>query len=284
MEMSKAMLIDLTKCIGCRACQAACKQWNDLPAEATDNRGSYENPPRRSAKTWTTISFNEVEEGDKFSWVFAKRQCMHCQHPACTFACIVGALHKTPAGPVVYDDYKCMGCRYCMLACPFGVPTFEWDKAVPYIRKCTFCNDRLKAGIKAACAKACPTGALQFGRREELLQIAHTRIMASPDKYVNHVYGEKEVGGTSQLYISPVAFEKLGFPTLASEPVSRYSDVAMLAVPPGIVGVGAVMGGIYWLTKRRDRLQAEKSEQTESLFQAEQYSGTGKGKEGYDDS
>lgn len=281
--MSKAMLIDLTKCIGCRACQTACKQWNDLPAEATDNWGSYENPPRRSAKTWTTISFNEVEEGDRFAWVFAKRQCMHCEHPACTSACIVGALRKTPEGPVVYDDYKCMGCRYCMLACPFGVPTFEWNEQVPYIRKCTFCTDRLEAGMEPACAKSCPTGALQFGEREELLQVAHTRIAARPDKYVDHVYGEKEIGGTSNLYISGVAFEKLGFPILGSEPIPRYSDVAMLGVPPAIFGVGVVMGGVYWFTKRRDRIEAEKTAQNRATVQAEQRSDIWEGKEEHDD-
>ena len=252
--MSKAMLIDLTRCIGCRACQAACKQWNNLPAETTANWGSYENPPRRSAKTWTTVTFNEVEEGDKLTWVFAKRQCMHCEEPACASACIVGALHKTPEGAVVYDDYKCIGCRYCMVACPFNVPTFEWDKPAPYIRKCTFCADRQAGGLEPACAKACPTEAILFGERETLLQEAHARIAAQPDQYVNHIYGEKEVGGTSVMYLSPVPFEKLGFPTLGPEPIPRYADIAMLAVPPTIVGVAAAMGGIYWVIKRREKM------------------------------
>ena len=262
--MTQAMLIDLTRCIGCRACQAACKQWNDLPAEATDNWGSYENPPRRSAKTWTTITFNEVDDGDKFAWVFAKRQCMHCQEPACTTACIVGALQKTPAGPVVYDDKKCIGCRYCMLACPFGVPTFEWNKAVPYIRKCTFCTDRLETGMAPACSKACPTKALLFGERDELLQVGHARIEANPEKYVDHVYGETEVGGTSKLYLSSVPFEKLGFPTLGPERISRDADVAMTAVPPTVVVVAAAMSGVYWIAKRRDKMsQVAKSPQPE---------------------
>jgi len=258
------MLIDLTKCIGCRACQAACKQWNELPAESTTNQGSYENPPKRSAKTWTTVTFNEVTEGDEFSWVFAKRQCMHCEHPACTSACIVGALHKTPDGPVLYDDYKCIGCRYCMLACPFGVPTFEWDKPIPYIRNCTMCVDRQAEGKEPACATACSTGALTFGGRDELLQEARSRIRAKPNKYVDHIYGEKEVGGTSELYLSPVRFEKLGFPTLGPEVISRYADVAMLAVPPTIVAVGAAMGGVYWFVKRRERLMSQAVAETPS--------------------
>jgi formate dehydrogenase iron-sulfur subunit len=262
--MTKAMLIDLTRCIGCRACQAACKQWNDLPAEETENLGSYENPPRRSAKTWTTVTFNEVEYEGNFAWVFAKRQCMHCEQPACASACIVGALHKTPEGPVVYDNKKCIGCRYCMLACPFGVPAFEWDKPIPYIRKCTFCADRLEAGMEPACAKACPTDALLVGEREELLQVAHRRIKTNPDKYVDHIYGEKEVGGTSVLYLSSLPFEKLGFPTLGSEPIPRYADVAMTAVPPTIVVVAAAMGGVYWITKRRDKMsQAAKARQSD---------------------
>ena len=258
--MSSAILIDLTKCIGCRACQAACKQWNDLPAEATNNQGSYENPPRRSAKTWTTVTFFEIEDEAKLKWVFAKRQCMHCLEPACTTACIVGALHKTPEGPVVYDDKKCIGCRYCMLACPYNVPTFEWDRPIPYIRKCTFCTDRTAAGKEPACVKACPTGALKSGEREALLAEARARIEARPDIYVDHIYGEHEAGGASQLYLSSVPFEQLGFPTLGSEPISRHTDVAMAAVPPTILVVGAAMGGAYWIIKRREEMMSRAAE------------------------
>ncbi len=252
--MSRALLTDLTRCIGCRACQTACKQWNGLPAESTRNLGSYENPLRRSAKTWTTITFNEVEEGNNFYWIFAKRQCMHCEHPACASACIVGALKKTSQGPVSYDDRKCIGCRYCMLACPFGSPTFEWDKPIPYICKCTMCEDRQAEGKEPACAATCPTGAITFGERDDLLREAHSTIRAKADRYVDHIYGEKEAGGTSELYLSSVPFEKLGFPVLGSERISRYADVAMLGVPPTIAAVGAVMGGIYWFVKRRERL------------------------------
>jgi formate dehydrogenase iron-sulfur subunit len=254
--MSKAMLMDLTECIGCRACQAACKQWNALPAETTHNSGSYENPPRRSAKTWTTITFNEVNQGDRFYWVFAKRQCMHCEHPACAAACIVGALRKSTEGPVVYNSLKCMGCRYCMLACPFSVPTFEWDKPIPYIRKCTMCTNRLAEGKEPVCSTVCPTKAVVFGERAELVSEAHLRIRNRPNRYVDHVYGEKEAGGTSELYISPVPFAKLGFPTLGPEHTSRYAEIAMMAVPPTIVAVGAAMGGVYWILKRREKLMS----------------------------
>jgi len=253
--MAKAILLDLTKCIGCRACQAACKQWNDLPAETTRNIGSYENPPRRSAKTWTTVSFNEVSEGDNFHWVFAKRQCMHCEHPACASACIVGALQKSSEGPVTYDGLKCIGCRYCMLACPFSVPTFEWDRPVPFIRKCTLCQDRLSRGMAPVCATVCSTNAIIFGEREGLLEEARLRIRTGNAKYVNHIYGEKEAGGTSWLYISTLPVENMGFPSLDSRPMNLNANRAMSVVPPVLLGVAAAMSGIYWLNNRRDNVK-----------------------------
>jgi len=251
--MSKAVLYDATKCIGCRACQVACKQWNELPAEVTTNRGTYENPPKLSARTFTKIHFTEAEDNGKFHWVFAKLQCMHCEHPACVEACLVGALQKTADGPVTYDDNKCIGCRYCMVACPFGIPNFEWDKPLPWIRKCTFCADRQGGGLEPACVTTCPTGALKFGEREELIAEARGRIAATPDKYVDHIYGEKEVGGTSWLYLSPIPFEEMGFPTLGFEPVTVDVERAMGAVPPALVSVAAIMSGIYWLIQRRQK-------------------------------
>lgn len=267
--MTKAVLCDANKCIGCRGCQAACKQWNEndeiIPVEENGvqsvNRGSYENPPQLSAQTWTKVRFTEVEDAGVLHWVFTKIQCMHCEHPACAAACLVGALQKTEDGPVVYDDGKCIGCRYCMVACPFGVPTYDWDKPMPWIRKCVFCADRLGAGMEPACVKTCPTNALKFGEREELIAEAHERIAAAPGKYVDHIYGEKEVGGTSWLYLSPVPFEKLGFPTLGSEPVTINVERAMGAVPPVLVGVAALMAGVYWLAKRRGKISQAKDEE-----------------------
>lgn len=252
--MPKSILMDLQRCIGCRGCQAACKQWNNLPAEVTHNYGTYENPRRRSAKTWTKITFSELTDGDRVDWIFGKQQCMHCLEPACVAACIVGALRKTSEGPVTYDSSKCIGCRYCMLACPFDVPTFEWNKPVPYIRKCTMCVDRLAEHMEPACSNSCPTGALIFGERSELLKKARSRLQGHPERYIDQIYGEKEAGGTSMLYISPIPFEKLGLPALGQEPVSHYAEAAMVAVPPAIVVVSGVMAGVYWFIKRRQRL------------------------------
>lgn len=258
--MAKAMLIDVSKCMACRGCQVACKQWNDLPAEKTHNWGSYQNPPHLSAKTWTLIQFSEVEEGDKLYWAFLKQQCMHCLHPACVSACPVSALQKTEEGPVVYHANRCIGCRYCMLACPFGVPRFEWEKPLPLIRKCTFCADRLAEGLQPACAKTCPAGAITFGERDTLIAEAESRIQNNPGKYVNHVYGKEEVGGTSVLYISHIPFEKVGLPTLGTQPVTAWSEkAAIYGTSSALVGVAALLGGIYWFTKRKERVQAEEA-------------------------
>ena len=259
----KAILVDANKCIGCRACQVACKQWNELPAEETTNRGTYENPPQLSARTFTKVRFNEIEYDGKFHWVFTKIQCMHCEHPACAAACPLGALKKTAEGPVTYDDNICFGCRYCMIACPFGVPTFEWDKPTPWIRKCTFCADRQAAGLRPACVTTCPTGALKFGEREELIAEARERIAAAPEQYVDYIYGENEVGGTSWLYLSPVPFEELGFPTVSTEPVTINVERAMSGVPPVLVGVAATMAGVYWLVQRRDKMSQTKNNEGE---------------------
>jgi len=256
--MHKAVLYDANKCIGCRACQVACKQWNQLPAETTTNTGTLENPLKLSAHTFTKIQFTEAEHNGKFHFVFTKLQCMHCEHPACATACPVAALQKTENGSVIYDDNRCFGCRYCQLACPFGIPNFEWDKPMPWIRKCTFCADRQGGGLEPACVTTCPTDALKFGERDELIAEARSRIAASPSDYVDHIYGEHEVGGLCWLYLSPVPFETLGFRKLGPEPVTVNAARAMGAVPPVLVAVAAIMTGTYWLVKRRQKMSQTK--------------------------
>jgi formate dehydrogenase iron-sulfur subunit len=273
-----ATLIDTTKCIGCRSCQVSCKQWNDLPAEQTSLQPGLglQNPRKLSASTFVVVQSHEVEDAKApggLRYVFTKRQCMHCDEPACASACPVTALHKTAEGAVVYDDAKCLGCRYCMWACPFGVPTAEWDSLAPKIRKCTQCHDRLQQPAPAerngqaltdedrkrfaaahavpACVKQCPAGALQYGERDELLKEARHRMAASPGKYVDHVYGEHEAGGTGMLYLSPVPFEELGFPDVGTKAYPAPSKVALGVVPPAVVGVGLALGGAYAVSKRK---------------------------------
>src|SRR5512133_3521896 len=147
--MANAILIDTTRCIGCRGCQVACKSWNELPATKTAFSPTGSSPQRLDADTFTRVIFAESAAPDGGTrWSFVKRQCMHCREPACASVCPVGALKKTASGPVVYDDSRCIGCRVCMLACPFNVPKFEWSASVPYIRKCTCCADRQAAGAK----------------------------------------------------------------------------------------------------------------------------------------
>jgi formate dehydrogenase iron-sulfur subunit len=245
------MLIDTTRCIGCRGCQAACKQWHDLPGETTTNTGSYQNPPWISGKTRTIVTFNELEQEGALTWTFAKRQCMHCEHPGCASACTVGALRKTADGPVVYDSSKCIGCRYCQYACPFDVPAYEWDEVLGLIGKCDFCVDRQAEGVEPACVKACPTEAITFGERDTLLAEAHRRIATDPTGYVDHVYGEHEVGGTSMLYLAGVPFAALGFPVLRNEPVSAYTETIMGKTPVIAVTVAAGASALYWIIKRR---------------------------------
>lgn len=256
--MSKGVLYDAVRCIGCRACQVACKQANQLPMEKTVNLGGLENPQRLTAKTFTRLRFVETEQAGKLLWTYAKLQCMHCQHPACAAACPVGALAKNSDGPVTYDEQKCIGCRYCMVSCPFEIPGYQWESTTPWVRKCTFCADRQSAGLQPACVSTCPTDALKFDERDKLLTEAHQRITSAPGAYFDHIYGESELGGTSWMYLSPVSFETLGFKAYDSEPVDRNVKRAMDAVPYALLGVAVLMTGMYWVVKRRQQMSGEK--------------------------
>lgn len=236
-----AMLIDLTRCIGCEACVWACKESNGLPRE--------DGVAELSATTWSAL--------ERHRGVAVRRQCMHCLEPACASVCPVGALHKTAEGPVVYDESRCIGCRYCMVGCPFGVPKYEWSKQLPTVKKCLFCFESRQAkGQQPACAAACPTGATQFGDRDELLAEARRRMAENPGRYVPRIYGEREAGGTSMLYLSSVPFEELGFKTqLANESYPGMSW-EILSKLPNVVSVGGVLlAGIWWITGRRDTLE-----------------------------
>jgi formate dehydrogenase iron-sulfur subunit len=274
----RTTLVDVTNCIGCRACQVACKQWNERDGEETEllPQLGYQNPATLSSKTYTLISFHETPletapEGMKYSFVM--RRCFHCLEPACVSACPTTALHTQPDGPVSYDASKCIGCRYCMLACPWDVPTAEWDKRAPKIEKCTHCADRtdqplptarngialdqgetsrfLQSISVPACVKACPADALVYGERDMMLKEAKRRMAARPERYVDHIYGEKEAGGTSVLYLASVPFASLGFPTLSEKPYPAFTKTALKLVPPAVLALGALLGATYLRFKRR---------------------------------
>jgi len=257
----KGMLYDATMCTGCRACQMACKRKNNMPAETSES-GLYDKPDDLSASTWTLIQVAEVEQTEE--WSFVKRQCMHCLHPACVSACPVGALQQTEHGAIVYKGERCIGCRYCQVACPFNIPKFDWDKTFPYIEKCDMCIDRLEEGLVPACADVCPTGAIMFGDRDDLIAEARTRINNNPDKYVDHIYGEHELGGTSMLYLSSIPFEKLGLPDVDSEPVTELSEAIATYGTPGVaLSVAGLLGGLYYWFSTHEHADPEEATKQE---------------------
>jgi len=260
-----AFLYDSTKCMGCRGCQVACKQWHELPAEKTrffagGADSGYQNPIHLSEHTYTMITFHEVvEDGKLMDWAFWKTQCQHCLEPACASVCLVGAMHKTENGPVVWDSHKCIGCRYCMLACPFNIPKFEWKKVISDIRKCDFCADRIAEGLLPACAKTCATGAILFGKRGELIEIAKERLSKDPEKYYQHIYGLEEAGGTCVLNISNVPLKHLGYPdNVPMEPLEKNTQIDMAAISPAVIGLGAILGVTAFVINRRIELAKTK--------------------------
>jgi formate dehydrogenase iron-sulfur subunit len=283
---ARTTLIDIGNCIGCRACQVACKQWNETDGEQTvlESDLGFQNPAALSAKTLTLIAFHEFENAEKPGGVesaFVMQRCLHCLEPACVSACPTTALHREADGPVSYNDDECIGCRYCQLACPWDVPTSDWNSHAPKISKCTHCADRVPQPVPIAfngqttneaeskrfsgsiatpaCVKACPADALVYGTRDEMLAEAHKRIADRPGRYVDHVYGEKELGGTSVIYISRVPFEKLGFPTYGEKPFPAFTKTALGAVPPAVIGVGAMLGAAYAYFRKRAQRVADES-------------------------
>jgi formate dehydrogenase iron-sulfur subunit len=245
-----AMLVDVTRCTGCEQCVQACVKVNGCdPVRADRDRAGT--PDGLSADRLCTVV--SLKGG---RW--ARKSCMHCLEPACAAACLVGGLRKTAAGPVVYDAGKCIGCRYCMLACPFHVPRYEWDKAIPFMRKCTLCYERLSRGQLPACVEACPHEALTFGSRTEILRLAHARLAGAPTRYRPHVWGEQEWGGTSVLYISDVDLGPVGFDRQMTRSIPSITDPVIHLTPGLGLGVAATMTGLAWIVRRRQALMNDK--------------------------
>lgn len=254
-----AILTDTTRCTGCETCVRACKETNKLgPDRAWRWKQRVDDI---SSTRFCTISSRPGNH-------FVRVQCRHCAEPACVSACIVGALQKTELGPVIYDENRCMGCRYCMMACPFGIPRYAWEDPVPIVRKCHMCYPRVKEGKQPACTEACPYGATRFGTRAEMIELANQRFAESPGKYYTppgakepKLYGHSEVGGLSVLYISDVSLDFLAWqPNLGDQPIPKLTWAALKKVPPIILGMATAMSGIYWFIGRRNRVMAAETE------------------------
>jgi Fe-S-cluster-containing dehydrogenase component len=270
------MLYDTTLCVGCRACQNACRAWNET-ADELGPLDLYDMPTDLSGDTWTLVQLYKDDTADNpdlpENWSFIKRNCMHCLDPACVSACTVGAMQKSAEGPVVYDVDRCFGCRYCMVACPYHVPRYQWGSTTPLVQKCTLCSgyvqrdgsihekNRLAQGQGPSCVEACPTGALLWGPRQEVLAEAHSRTEAEPGKYYeDRVYGEHEAGGALQLILSHVPFEKLGLPKLDATPLPSLTKAINWSAPGIFVMVGGLMAATYGFRKRAENKESEGGE------------------------
>ncbi len=258
------VLVDTTVCIGCRSCEWACKDAHSLETDPLqsyqDNRSVFKDERRPSDKALTVVNEYNVSNNSNLP-IDVKVQCMHCEDPACLSSCIVDAFTKHKDGTVTWDGDKCIGCRYCMVACPFQIPVFEYSKAIqPNIMKCDFCYDRTKEGLLPACVEICPVEALTYGKRDELIAVAKSRIKVKPQKYIDHIYGEYEVGGTSWMYLSGIDYSKLNFVPLSNESapgVSREIQHGLFKyfVPP--LAIYALLGGIMWITKKKQTDEEE---------------------------
>ena len=265
------VLVDLSRCVGCRSCEAACNREQKLPApEKPVNDFSvfdemHHGQKRRTDETRYTI-VNRYDIPGREHPLFRKIQCNHCLEPACLTSCFVNAYTKTPEGAVIYDSTVCVGCRTCMVACPFYIPTFRYSSAFkPRIMKCVFCHDtRLTKGLPPACVEACPQEALTFGRRTDLVAAGKQRIRENPGTYVDHLYGEHEAGGTSWMYLSPAPFEQVGIDTtVPKEPILNYVKDFLSIVPMVLTIWPALFAGFHLLATRKDKMAEQKKNEGE---------------------
>lgn len=265
---SMGVLVDLTKCVGCRTCEAACNKEQGLapPDKPFDDTSVFDEhrhgglKRRTSEKAYTVVNRYDTEKGP----VYRKFQCNHCNEPACLTSCFVNAYTKTKEGAVIYDPKVCVGCRTCMIACPFYVPAYSYSSPInPVIKKCIMCYDtRLKFGKPPACVEACPQEVMTFGKRKDLIKMGHQKIRFEPEKYIDHIYGEHEVGGTSWMYLSSVPFDEVGFDThLGTQPILSYVKDFLAIVPMVLCIWPALFTGFHLLARRKE---ARKSEDQQS--------------------
>lgn len=261
---SQGVLFDSTLCIGCRKCEKGCQAVNELPMldKPFEDTTVLKEKRRTTNKSFTVVN-NYGGPVDSGTEKYRKIQCNHCLEPACAAACFVKAFKKSPSGAVVYDESVCVGCRYCMIACPFEIPTYEYDDPLtPRVRKCTMCHPRVLEGLLPGCVESCPTEALNFGKRDALLKIARERINKNPAQYTDHVYGENEMGGTNWLYLAANSgFEEIGLSEhLGNKSAIEYTAGTLSAVPI-VVGLWPVLlTGAYAMTKRREKITREEQE------------------------
>jgi formate dehydrogenase iron-sulfur subunit len=260
---SSGVLYDNTLCIGCRKCEEACNHVNDLPEpeQPFADLTVLEKRRRTDAEKFTVVNRYD-SAGSSGGIAYRKIQCNHCLEPACASACFVEAFKKSKSGAVVYDPSVCVGCRYCMVACPFEIPAYEYDDAVsPEIKKCTMCHPRLEKGLLPGCVEICPTQALTFGKRDDLLKAARSRIIKRPERYVDHIYGENEMGGTSWLYLSGVPFKDIGMrEDLGVTPAPKLTSGALGAVPMVVSLWPVLLTGMYAITKRKEKIAQGETE------------------------
>ena len=257
------VLVDTTECIGCRKCEYACKMAHDIPTTGPDSyedKSVYEIKRRPDDKNLTVVNaYENMDNPEQPTTV--KVQCMHCDQPACLSACIVGAFSKNESGAVIWDEDKCIGCRYCMVACPFQIPAYEYSKPLePKVVKCDWCSDRLAENQLPACVDICPVEALIFGKRSELIDVARKKIKSNPAKYIDHIYGEYEVGGTSWMYLASRDYNNFDFPELSTHPAPGVSEaiqhgIFAYFVPP--VALYALLGGVMWITRENSTEEEE---------------------------
>jgi len=262
------VLVDTTVCIGCRNCELACNQENELPEQPSGHfldKSVFDSRRRPSVESYTVVN-SSIDSQSLDNQSYGKVQCMHCNHPACVSACIVGAMTKCKHGVVSYDAWKCIGCRYCMVACPFQIPAYEFGEALePRVMKCTFCYDRIHDNKKPACVESCPVEALTFGERGDLIKLAHSTIEANPDKYFDHVYGENEIGGTSWMYLASKEFINYDLPKLAEEQIPLLTETIQHGIfksflPP--LALYGFLGLVMHSIRQEKRKEKENDEQS----------------------